>query len=244
MPVMYDMQAVAMTKFAAKEWKATKAAVLYDEVSPYPTGMAKAFREYFEKVNGPGSVVAFETFRTKETDFSKQLTVILNAGADFLFTPQHYEEVPLIVHQARKMGWKKPIAGSNSWGGGDLMGKCGDECKGLVFTGNFAAGGTTGIAKVFVDAYQKAYNVLPDEPAALTYDAVQLIMQAVQKTGGLTGNLAVDRTKLKDQLAATKNFKGVTGTLAYQGTGDPEKCTVIVKIADNGVFTTVETVCP
>lgn len=244
MPVMYDIQATAMTKFAAKEWKATKAAVLYDEISPYPTGMAKAFKKAFETANGAGSVVVFETFRTKDVDFGKQLQAILNSGADFLYTPQHYEEVPLIVHQARKMGWKKPIAGSNSWSGGDLMGKCGDECKGLYFTGNFAAGGVEGKAKVFVDSFQKIYNTLPDEVAALTYDAMHMIGQALKNTGGLTGNLVDDRNKLKDQIAATKKFDGVTGSLGYFGTGDPAKCTVVIKIDDKGLFVNHDKVCP
>jgi branched-chain amino acid transport system substrate-binding protein len=244
MPVLYDIQATATTKFAAKEWKATKAAVLYDEISPYPSGMAKAFKKVFEGVHGPASVVAFETFRTKDVDFSKQLQAILNSGADFLYTPQHYEEVPLIVHQARKMGWKKPITGSNSWSGGNLMGKCGDECKGLYFTGNFAAGGSDGKAKAFVEAYKKAYNTIPDEVAALTYDAVHVIGQALKNTGGLSGNLIDDRTKLRDQIAATKNFEGVTGKLGYQGTGDPVKCTVLIKIDEQGLFTNHDKVCP
>lgn len=244
MPVLYDIQAMATTKFAAKEWKATKAAVLYDEISPYPSGMAKAFKQVFEGANGAGSVVAFETFRTKDVDFSKQLQAIVNSGADFLYTPQHYEEIPLIVRQARKMGWKKPITGSNSWSGGDLMGKCGDDCKGLYFTGNFAPGGAEGKAKVFVDNYNKAYNVLPDEVSALTYDAVYLIAQSLKNTGGLTGNLVEDRAKLRDQLAATKKFEGVTGTLGYYGNGDPAKCTVLIKIDDKGVFTNHDKVCP
>ena len=102
MPVLPDIQAVATTKFAAKEWKATKAAVIYDEVSPYPTGMAKAFKKIFEETNGAGSVVAFETFRTGDTDFSKQMRNVIGSGAEFLYTPQHYEEIPLIVRQARK----------------------------------------------------------------------------------------------------------------------------------------------
>ncbi|WP_028318460.1 ABC transporter substrate-binding protein [Desulfobulbus elongatus] len=244
MPVMYDIQAIATTKFAAKEWKATKAAVLYDEISPYPTGMAKAFRQAFEKANGQGSVVVFETFRTSDVDFSKQLQEIVSSGADFLYTPQHYEEVPLIVHQARKMGWKKPITGSNSWSGGDLMGKCGDECKGLYFTGNFASGGVEGKAKTFTDNYQKKYKVLPDEVSALTYDAVRLIAESLKNTGGLTGNLVEDRVKLRDQIAATKRFEGVTGTLGYFGTGDPTKCTVVIKIDDQGLLTNHEQVCP
>jgi len=244
MPVLYDIQAVATTRFAAKEWKASKAAVLYDEVSPYPSGMAKAFKATFEGINGQGSVVAFETFRTGDTDFSKQLNVILNSGADFIYTPQHYEEIPLIVSQAKKMGWKKPVTGSNSWSGGDLMGKCGDNCKGLFFTGNFAPGGAKDKAKEFVDKYQKVYNKVPDEVAALTYDAVQLIVQGLRNTGGLTGNLIQDRIKLKDQLAATKKFEGVTGTLGYHGNGDPTKCAVIIKIDENGQFNTYDTVCP
>jgi branched-chain amino acid transport system substrate-binding protein len=244
MSILYDIQASATTALATKEWKATKAAILYDEVNPYPTGMAKAFKTAFETAKGPGSVVAFESFRTGNTDFSKQLETIINSGADFLYTPQHYQEVPLIVHQARKMGWKKPITGSNSWAGGDLMGLCGTDCNGMFFTGNFAASGTKGKAKTFVEAYQKAYNKLPDEPGALTYDAINLITQALKNTGGLTGNIVQDRTKLREQLAATKSFEGVTGAMSYQGKNDPTKCAVVVKIDDKGQFTNYDTVCP
>lgn len=244
MPCMLDIQGTAMTKFAAKEWKATKVAVLYDEISPYPSGMAKAFKNMFEKINGPGSVVLFETFRTGETDFSKQLNAILNSNADFLYVPQHDTEVPLIVQQAKKMGWKKPITGANAWSGGNLMGKCGDACKGLYFSGNFVAGGTKGIAKTFVDKYSKAYNVLPDEPAALTYDAMKMVTLAMSRMTALTGDLMQDRTNLRDQIAATKNFEGVTGSLSYPGTGDPTKCTIIAKIDESGQFINHDIFCP
>lgn len=244
MAILYDIQANAMVKFSAKEWKAAKAAILYDEISPYPTGMAQAFKTAFENAHGLGSVVAFESFRTGNKDFSKQLEVIMKSGADFLYTPQHYQEVPLIVHQAKSMGWKKPITGSNSWAGGDLVGQCGTECFGMVFTGNFAAGGVKGKAKNFVDAYQKAYNKLPDEPGALTYDAVQVIAQALKNTGGLSGNILQDRTSLRSQLAVIKNFEGVTGTMSYNNSGDPSKCAVLIKINENGLLTVHDTICP
>ena len=244
MPVLYDIQAVATTKFAAKEWKAKKVAILFDEISPYPSGMAKAFKKIFEDNNGAGSVVAFETFRTGDTDFSKQIKAILNSGAEFLYTPQHYEEIPLIVRQAKKMGWDKPITGSNSWSGGDLMSLCGNDCKGLFFTGNFAPGGAQGPAKDFVDKYQKAYKNVPDEVAALTYDAIKLIVQALKDTGGLSGNLLDDRVKLREKIAGVKKFQGVTGALQYHDTGDPVKCAVLIKIDEKGLFTTHDTVCP
>lgn len=85
---------------------------------------------------------------------------------------------------------------------------------------------------------------MPDEVVALTCDAAQLIVQGLRNTGGLIGNLLQDRIKLKDQLAATKKFEGVTGTLGYHGNGDPSKCAVIIKIDENGLFNTCDTVCP
>ena len=117
---VFTIQGPAITKFVANEFKATKAAVLYDIVSAYPRGMSKNFKEAFEAQNGVGSVVAYEEFRTGEEDFSKQLARIKDSGAEFLFAPQHFNEVPLIVRQAKKMGLTIPIVGSNSWAGGDL----------------------------------------------------------------------------------------------------------------------------
>jgi len=242
--VMYDIQVTAITKFAVREWKAAKAAVLYDETSVDPDGMAKAFKQAFEKANGVGSVVAFESFRTGDTDFSRQLKTIINSGADFLYAPQYHRDIPLVVNQARKLGWKKPITGNNTWSVVDLAEKCGDVCKGLYFTGNFAAGGAEGKGKAFVDSYQKMYKLMPDEVAALNYDSVYLIAEALRNMNELTDNIVENRSKLRDQIAATKRFEGVTGTWGYLGTGDPQKCAVVIKIDDNGVLTSQEKVCP
>jgi len=241
---VFTIQGPAITKFAASEFKATKAAVLYDIISAYPRGMANSFKEAFEAANGPGSVVAFEEFRTGDVDFSKQLNRIKESGAQFLFTPQHYNEVPLIVRQAKALGLTIPIMGSNSWAGGDLIGQCGKDCNGLFFTGNYAPGNAKGLNKSFVEAYTKAYGSNPDEPAALTWDAARLMVQAIKNTGGLTGDLVRDRTAVKDALAKVKDFDGATGKIGFDGNGDPSKCTVIVKIDENGVFTFHDSVCP
>ncbi|MDL2274847.1 ABC transporter substrate-binding protein [Desulfosarcina sp. OttesenSCG-928-G10] len=240
MTVMYGIQAKAITDFAVKEWKASKAAVIYDEVSSDPSGMTKAFRQAFEKEN---SVVAIEGHRPSDTDFSRQLQAVINSDADFLYIPDYHKDALAIVKQARQMGWKKPIAGSNTWSLLDLATQCGTACNGVVVTGNFAAGGADGKAEDFVENYRKKYSLPPDEVAALNYDAIYLVAHALKNTGGLSGNLLTDRVRLRDQIAATQAFEGVAGTLGFLGTGDPVKCTTLIRF-DNGSLNTIDTSCP
>lgn len=241
---VFTVQGPVLTKFAATEFNASKAAVLYDIVSAYPRGMANSFKEAFEQENGSSSVVAFEEFRTGDTDFSKQLARIKESGAEFIFSPQHYNEVPLIVRQVKAMGLNIPVIGSNSWAGGDLVGECGSDCSGLFFTGNYAPGNATGINKKFVDAYVKEYGKNPDEPAALTWDAVRALMEAIKNSPGLSGNIVEDRKVVRDSLVKVQNLEGATGSMSFNETGNPNKCAVIVRIDENGVFTYHDSVCP
>ena len=241
---LLEVQSPVLIKFATKEFGAKKAAVLYDRVSNYPRSMAKSYKEAFENINGPGSIVAYEEFRTGDVDFRNQLKKIIASNADILFTPQHYNEVPIIVRQAKEMGWNKPIMGSNSWAVGNLVEECGKDCKGQFFVGNFAAGGVVGVAKQFVDVYQKEYNELPDEVSALTWDSIQVLLKAIQNTGGLTGKLLQDRLLIRDQLKILKKYDGVTGEITFKGSGDPDKCAIMIKIDDQGLFTHHETICP
>lgn len=240
---IYTMQSPVITQFVASEFEATKGAILYDIVSAYPRGMAISVKEYFEKENGEGSIVAFEEFRTGDEDFTKQLARIKESGAQFIFTPQHFNEVPVIVRQAKKMGLDLPIVGSNSWAGGDLIGECGVDCEGLFFTGNYAPGNAKGLNKTFVDTFKKTYGDYPDEPAALTWDAVRAFVEAVKKSGKLTGSLLMDRKKIKDSLVALKGFDGAAGVMNFNAAGDPDKCAVVIKI-ESGIFSFYDSVCP
>ena len=238
-------QGPVLANFATKELKAKKAAVLYDIASDYPKGLAEFFKEAFEKLNGKGSVTSFETFTTKDRDFSAQLTKIIASKADVLFTPQYYDEVPLIVKQAHELGWKKPILGSDSWGSAELMKLCGKDCIGSFFSTHYAAAGAKGATKEFIDQYKAKYNYEPDDVAALTWDAIRMLLQAVQNTKGLSGSLEKDRKAVRDQLAQIKAFEGITGKMTFNGkTGDPVKCAVLVKISPEGAFTFYKSVCP
>jgi len=237
-------QGPVAANFATDELGAKTAAVLYDIAADYPKGLAEFFKAAFEDLHGKGSVVAFESFTTGDKDFSAQMTNIVASGADVLFVPQYYSEVPLIVQSAKEMGWNKPILGSDSWGGGDLMGLCGDACKGYYFSTHYAAAGAKGATKDFIDAYKAAYGKTPDDVAALTWDSLGLMIQAIKDTNGLSGDIATDRAKVKDSLADIKNFPGITGEMTFTPDGDPKKCAVIVKINAEGQFEFFKSVCP
>jgi len=237
-------QGPVVANFIKDEFGFTKAAVLYDVASDYPKGLAEVFKEAWEKNNGPGSVVAFESFTTKDADFSSQLTNIINSGAEVLFTPQYYNEVALIVQQAHELGWKNPIVGSDSWGSAETVKLCGEECYGLFFSTHYAAAGATGATKAFIDRYNQKYGYVPDDVGALTWDSLRIVQAAIQGTGGLSGDLKKDREAVKDAMAGIKEFEGITGKMTFTPDGDPIKCAVIVRISDKGEFEFFKSVCP
>ena len=137
-------QGPVAVNFAVKTFNAKTAAVLYDLSNDYSKGLAEIFREVFEKKMGKDTVVAFESHGTKDQDFSAQLTKIIKAKPDFIFLPDNYNQVALIVKQAHQQGYKGQFMGSDAWGSSELMTLCGDDCKGLYFSTHYAAAGATG----------------------------------------------------------------------------------------------------
>jgi len=237
-------QGPVAANFIKEEFGFTKAAVLYDVASDYPKGLAEFFKEAWEKANGAGSVVAFESFTTKDVDFSSQLTKIIKSGAEVLFTPQYYNEVALIVQQAHELGWNKPIMGSDSWGSAETVELCGKDCYGLFFSTHYAAAGAKGATKAFIDRYNKKYGYVPDDVGALTWDALRIVQKAIQSYGKITGNVEKDRKGIRDELAKIKEFNGITGKMTFTEDGDPIKCAVIVRISEKGEYEFYKSVCP
>ncbi len=237
-------QGPVVANFIKEEFGFKKAAVLYDVASDYPKGLAEFFKQAWEDLYGPGSVVAFESFTTKDTDFSSQLTKILQSDAEVIFTPQYYNEVALIVQQAHQLGWNKPIVGSDSWGSAETVELCGKDCYGLFFSTHYAAAGATGATKAFIDRYNAKHGYVPDDVGALTWDTMLIVQEAIQATGGLTGDIKKDRQAVRKALAQIKEFAGITGKMTFTEEGDPIKCAVIVRISDAGEFEFYKSVCP
>lgn len=237
-------QGPVLANFITNEFGFTKAAVLYDVASDYPKGLAEFFKKAWEEKHGEGSVVAYESFTTKDTDFSSQLTKIIRSDAEVLFTPQYYNEVALIVQQAKDLGWEGPIVGSDSWGSAETVELCGEACYGQFFSTHYAAAGAQGATKEFIDRYTKEHGYVPDDVAALTWDALRLAQTAIESVGELTGNIKKDRQAVRDALAKVEDFKGITGDMTFTEEGDPKKCAVIVKISDKGEYEFYKSICP
>lgn len=230
-----DFQGQVMAKFARDNLKANTAAVLYDVASEYNKGIAEIFKKEFEAMGG--KVVAFESYTKDDKDFSSQLTKIKAANPDVLFLPNYYNEVPLQVQQARRLGLTCAIIGSDSWGSDELLKLGGKDLEGCFFSTHYAPDIATPEAQKFIKEYEAKYGKKPDDVAALTYDSLNLLLTAISKAGSL------DRQKVRDALANITEFEGVTGKMKFKGTGDPIKSAVIIQIKD-GKFTYFDSVAP
>jgi branched-chain amino acid transport system substrate-binding protein len=230
-----DFQGEVMAKFARDNLKAKTAAVLYDMASEYNKGIAEFFKKSFEKMGG--QVVAFESYTKDDKDFSSQLTKIKAVTPDVLFLPNYYNEVPLQIQQARRLGITCPFIGSDSWGSSELLTLGGKDLEGSFFSTHYAPDIATPEAQNFIKDYEAKYGKKPDDVAALTYDSGRLLLAAIAKAGSR------NRQKVRDALATIAEFDGVTGKLKFTGTGDPTKSAVIIEIKD-GRFTYFASVSP
>jgi len=236
-------QGPVVADFAAKKFGAKTAAVLFDVSNDYAKGLAEIFKSSWE-AKGLGPVVAFESHGTKDQDFSAQLTTIIAANPDFIFVPDNYNQVALIVQQAKDLGYTGPFMGSDAWGTPDLVKLCGDACNGNYFSTHYAAAGAKGATKVFIDRYEKAYGAVPADYAALTWDSIGIMVEAIKNAGKVDSDPVAMRKAVREGLAAIKSFDGITGSSKFDAQGDPIKCAVVVKISDQGEFIFEESVCP
>jgi branched-chain amino acid transport system substrate-binding protein len=242
-PFIDSFQGPILAAFAADEFGAERACVLFAPDSDAPRAVAESFRVAWETIHGPGTVPAYETFTTGDEEFAAQLEAIAGADCDVLLTPQYYNEVPLIVRQAREIGLTIPIIGNDGWSDPQLTELCGTDCDGTFYGAHYIAAGATGATKEFIDKFEAREGETPSDVGALTWDAMQLVVQALENCGELTGDLADDRACVRDGLEAIREFEGITGTMSFDHGGDPTKCMVIATI-EGGAPTFHRSVCP
>lgn len=218
-------QGTVMASFASNELKVKRAAIYIDNTSDYAKGLAQFFKENFVK-NG-GQVVIEEAYLQKDTDFKSTLTKIKAAKPDFIYIPGYYQEVGLIVKQAREMGITVPMAGGDGWDSAKLPEIAGKAAlDNTFFSSLYSPDDTSDLNKEFVAEYKKAYNTNPDVFAALAYDSALLVAKAIEDAG------SADPAKIAEAMAKIKGFKGVSGEVTFNEQHNPIKSAVIIEHKD------------
>lgn len=215
-------QGTVAAKFAIDDLKVKNAAILIDSSSDYSKGLASSFKKAFEE-NG-GKIVAEEAYVAKDTDFRATLTRIKSANPEFLFLPGYYEEVGLIVKQARELGIKVPIMGGDGWDSPTLVEIAGPEALNNTFiTNHYSSGDPDPKIQDFIKAFKAKYNKSPDAFNALGYDTAYFLADAIKRAGD------ADPVKIKEALAQTKDLSLVSGTLTLDENHDPIKSAAILE---------------
>ena len=209
--------------FAADTLGAKKAAILYDNGNDYSTGLTENFVNSFEKQGG--EVVARESYGKGEVDFNAQLTKIKSASPDVVYLPDYYAKVSLIAKQLRAMGINTPIVGADGWDG--LTENAGDEVLNGFYSNHYAADSTDPKVVNFVQAYRQKFNSTPVSFAALGYDSLYLVRDALSRAG------STDPEKIRDELAKTDGSY-VTGKLTFDSRRNPIKSAVMLEIVKQG----------
>jgi branched-chain amino acid transport system substrate-binding protein len=214
--------------FAANVLGAKRATILYDNSNDYSVGLKDNFITTFQ--NQGGEIVSSESYSTGDVDFNAQITKLKAANPDMVYLPDYYNTVALIAKQLRAQGINTPIVGSDGWDG--ITENAGNEVLNGFYPNHYASDSPDPKAQNFVKAYQNRFGSVPVSFAALGYDSMYLIRDAIVAAGSL------DSTAVKDALSATKGSY-VTGNLSFDAKHNPVKSAVIVEIVrqDNRLAT-------
>lgn len=231
-------QGAVMAKFAANTLKAKTAAIFGDVNSDYSKGLTEFFEREFNKLGG--TVIRKETYTQRDPDFKAQLTNIRAANPDVIYVPGYYGQVGIIAKQARELGLNKPLLGGDGWDNPELWNLGGESLKGAYISNHYSVDDPSPAIQKFVSAYKSKYKgVAPDSLAALGYDAMYVLADAIRRAG------TTESAKVRDAIAQTKNFLGVTGSITINKDRDSVKPAVVLELDPAGrKFIYKETVQP
>ncbi len=230
-------QGTVVAKFAVEKLNAKTAAIFVDKKSDYSVGLADFFKKAF--VERGGTIVEEQSYSSGDIDFKGQLTNIRSKNPDIVMLPGYYTEVGLILKQARELGIKSKFLGGDGWDSPKLFEIGGQALIGSYFSNHYSVEDPDPKVKEFVDKFKKLYNnELPDSMAVLGYDAGMVLVDALNRATSL------DRKSIRDALAATKDFRGVTGLITIDSNRNASKAAVVVEVTDGGGLKFVTRVDP
>ena len=228
-------QGAVLATYAWKNLGLRRAALLLDATAPYSIGLGEVFSRTFTALGG--EIVATQKYGGGDKDFRAQLTAIRATRADAIFLPGYYVEAGLAAQQSRELGLRATLLGGDGFEAPQLLEIGGAALEGTVYSTHYSAESTDPASRRFVAAYTARHGSAPVGLAALTYDSVQLIADAARRAG------STERTALKNALAATRDFPGITGRTTLDANRDAIKDAAIITVR-GGRCVFVESVQP
>lgn len=229
-----DFQAQVIARFVLEKLQKKKVAFMTDVKQDYSVGLTNFAKDYLLKHDG--QVVKEQSYSSGDKDFRAQLTDIKAANPDVIIITGYYPEAALIAKQARQFGIKSTLVGGDGWDGSSLIPVGGKAIEGAFYSTHFSVDDKSPAVQEFVTKYKAKYNALPDAFAALGYDAAKLLADAIKRAGG------TESQKLRDAIATTKDFPGVSGKITINAERNADKPAVILTIRDGALhyYGTVE----
>ena len=254
-------QGEVMAKFARNTLKVSKAAILKDIKNDYSVGLAQFFTETFKNLGG--TVIAEESYSEGDIEFRAQLTSLKAKKPEVIFIPGYYTEVGLIARQARDLGITVPLIGGDGWDSPRLIEIGGKALENTYYSNHYTPDDPRPEMQKFLADFKAKYNEIPDAMAPLGYDAARIAFDAIKRSGILDEknikdaylqntqakslmeaiNTPGNRERIRDALAQTKDFPGVTGLITIDENRNAKKSAVVLKIED-GKLKYVETISP
>ncbi len=220
-----SFQGTVGANFALNGLKAGKTAIMTDSSSDYSKGLTEIFRSTYVKAGG--KIVAEESYLQKDQDYKPILTKIKAQNPELLYIPGYYEDVGKIIKQARELGMTIPVLGADAWDSPVLVEMGGAQpLNNTYFTNFYSIEDKNPVSNAFVEAYKKEYGQTPDSMAAMGYDAAKLLVDAIKRAD------STDAKKIKEALAATKNFISVSGEMSLNERHDAVRGVVIIELKD------------
>lgn len=213
-----------MADFAADRLKAKKAAVLVDNSSDYSMGLADFFTQQFERKGG--AVSGREAYMAKDVDFKPILTKILAQNPDIIFIPGYYQEVGLIIRQAREMGASMPILGGDGWDSDKLVEIASPQnLQNTYFCNHYSQDDNNPALQEFIRKYEARYGYKPDSFAVTAYDSANLMMEAIERAGSTKAEaVSGELTKIRD-------FPGISGQITIDDKHNTVSSGIIMKFS-------------
>lgn len=217
-------QGSVMAKFAVNNLGLKKAAIFRDIKADYSMGLANYFEQELKKMGG--EVVIDVAYSSGDVDFKSQLTNIKNKKPDVIFIPGYYTEVGVIARQARELGIKATFLGGDGWDSDKLFEIGGKSIQGAYLSSHYSHEDKSPVVQNFVNKYKAKYGVIPDSLAAMGYDAALVAMDAIKRSPDMSSK------NLRDAIANTKNFQGVTGIITLDADRNAVKPAVVLQVGE------------